>query len=149
MFVAEVMSTCSGMHNLHYCQEMLEGMALWSIVLMVCLHCKSRSTFICFEIRTASSVWKHSQMGFGLECPLVQLALTMDMKGIHEVVSHCHLQKAFWTTVTACTPKRLCTQGLRKSSVWGLVWEEVIVINHNLKVSLSIWKRWIGAFLRF
>lgn len=34
MFVAEVMSTCSGMHNLPYCQEMLEGMALWIIVLM-------------------------------------------------------------------------------------------------------------------
>lgn len=34
-------------------------------------------------------------MEFGLECPLVQLALTMDMKDIHEVVSRFHLQKAF------------------------------------------------------
>lgn len=39
-------------------------------------------------------------MGFSLECSLVQLAFTMDMKGIHEVVSP-HLQKAFWTTGTA------------------------------------------------
>lgn len=27
-------------------------------------------------------------MEFGLECPLVQLALTMDMKDVHEVVSN-------------------------------------------------------------
>lgn len=35
MFVAEVMSTCSGMHHLHHCQEMLESTALWIIILMV------------------------------------------------------------------------------------------------------------------
>lgn len=35
MFVAEVMSTCSGMHHLHHCQEMLENPALWIIILMV------------------------------------------------------------------------------------------------------------------
>lgn len=34
-------------------------------------------------------------MEFGLECPLVQLALTMDMKDTPEVVSHSPLQKAF------------------------------------------------------
>lgn len=45
-------------------------------------------------------------MGFGQECLLVQLALTVDMKAVHEVVSHSHLQKAFWTTVT-CISKRL------------------------------------------
>lgn len=53
-------------------------------------------------------------MGFCLECLLVQLALTMDMKDTHAVVSHSHLQKAFWTTGTACIPKRLCVQGLRE-----------------------------------
>lgn len=56
-------------------------------------------------------------MEFGLERPLVQLDLTMDMKDVHEVVSHSHLQKAFWITDAACTLKRLCIQGLRKSSV--------------------------------
>lgn len=34
-------------------------------------------------------------MEFGLERPLVQLALTMGMKDINEVVSYSHLQKAF------------------------------------------------------
>lgn len=99
--LAEVISTCPGLHNLHYCQEMLERTVLRIIVFMVLSSYKSRSTFLCFEIRTARSVWKeHPQMGFSLECPMVQLAFTMDMKGIHEVVSP-HLQKAFWTTGTA------------------------------------------------
>jgi len=35
MFVAEVMSTCSGMHHLRHCQEMLESTALWIMSLMV------------------------------------------------------------------------------------------------------------------
>ena len=35
LFVADVMSSCSGMHHLHHCQEMLENTALWIIILMV------------------------------------------------------------------------------------------------------------------
>lgn len=53
-------------------------------------------------------------MGFALERLWVQLALTMDMKDIHAVVSHSHLQEALWTTGTACIPKGLCVQGLRE-----------------------------------
>lgn len=54
MFVAEVMSTCSGMHHLHHCQEMLESTALWIIILMV-------SVFNTTNLKVPSSALKFEQ----------------------------------------------------------------------------------------
>lgn len=60
-------------------------------------------------------------MGFGLECPLIQFALTMDMKDFHELGSHSHLQKAFWTAGTAWYSKKTLPSRSEEESVQGLV----------------------------
>lgn len=54
MFVAEVMSTCSGMHHLHHYQELLESTALWIIILMV-------SVFNTTNLKVPSSALKFEQ----------------------------------------------------------------------------------------
>lgn len=52
--VAEVMSTRSGMHCLHHCQEMLESTAVWIIILTV-------SVFNTANLKKPSSALKFEQ----------------------------------------------------------------------------------------